>query len=350
MENKKSISLKTIFIIWLIICYIYNFINIVIESAEGLNIFLYLKEQPLNVLAYFVFSIIPTVLTNWWILVVIFIIKRANKKVEKENLSEIDFKQYEGYYREILNEYSPAEIEYIDNLKCDEMTTIVATLLKLELLGKIKINENNIEIISYNTEDLRKTEKYIFKAIKDGKVKIECSGYVESYAQDEGVEDCLIEKFKFGNKDTNGNKNKRNVLIIVLFIFFALLCNNVELINGIENGFIRTFLTVGAFLIPIGMSYMIFVYPISKFIYLLIKGTSYIRTDKGKEINEKIEGLKNYIVQYSFLETKQKEELILWEDYLIYSVIFKTNTKIIEDISKLIEIEYETGRVYFSNQ
>ena len=276
-------------------------------------------------------------------------IKRAIKKVKKENLSEIDFKQYEGYYREILNEYSPAELEYVDNLKCDETSSIIATLLKLELIGKIKVNKNSIEIIDSSTENLRKTEKYILESIEDGIVKVDCSGYIESYAQDEGVKDKLIEKFEFTNKDDKSYKKKQKILVICLFILFVLLCNSVELINDIKIEFIKTILTIGAFLIPMGMIYVIFIHPISKFIYRLIKGSSYIRTDKGNEINEKIEGLKNYIIQYSSLESKEKEELVLWEDYLIYSVIFKLNTKIIEDMSKLIEIQYKPGRIYFSD-
>lgn len=347
MKNKKSISLKIILIIWLIVCYIFNFIKIFTESLNEVN--LLFMSQPLNILACCTLSLVATILDNWWLLLGILVVKITNKKVEKENLSEIDFKKYEGYYREILNEYSPAEIEYIDNLKCDETTAIVATLLKLELLGKIKINENNIEIIDSNTEDLRKTEKYILESINNGKVKIECSGYIESYAQDEGVEDCLLEKFKFGNKHTKGYISKKNILIIVLFIVFILLFKNVELINDIENEVIRTLLTIGVFLIPAGLMCAPFIYIVSKLIYGLIKGSSYIRTDKGEEINEKIEGLKNYIIQYSSLETKQKEELVIWEDYLIYSVIFKSNINIIEDMSKLIEIEYATGRIYFSD-
>ena len=168
MNNKKAISLKTIFIIWLISNYIYNFVNMIADNLEGMKVLTFLKEEPLSVLIFLVFSIVPTVISNWWMLVVILIVKKTNKKVRKENLSEIDFKKYEGYYREILNEYTPAEIEYVDNLKCDKTTTIIATLLKLELLGKIKINENSIEIIDYNTENLKKTEKYIFESIKDG--------------------------------------------------------------------------------------------------------------------------------------------------------------------------------------
>ncbi len=57
----------------------------------------------------------------------------------------------------------------------------------------------------------------------------------------------------------------------------------------------------------------------------------YIRTKKGKEINKYLEGLKNYLKDFGNFEEKSHQELILWEDYLIYSVIFNLNTKIIKE-------------------
>lgn len=349
MKEKKSIKLKTIFIIWLGICYVYNVINMLIDSAEGISLFSFLKQEPESIVLALIFAWLPTIFTNFWVLGIIFLVKKNSNKVKKENLSEIDLKKYEGYYREILNKYTPAEIEYVDNLKCNETVSIVATLLKLELLGKIKINENNIEIIDTTTDNLRKTEKYILESIKDGIVKIECSSYIESYAQEEGQEDELIKKFRFDVQKSKNKKKKIKKLIIILLILFVLCCYTAEPINNMEESSLKTSLIITTAVIPtLGMFYMIFVYPISRLIYGAIKCNSYIRTENGEEVNKKIEGLKNYIAQYSFLEEKKKEELLLWEDYLIYSVIFGINTKIIEKISNLIKIEYEKGKIYFS--
>ena len=52
---------------------------------------------------------------------------------------------------------------------------------------------------------------------------------------------------------------------------------------------------------------------------------------------EKLEGLKKYLEDFSSLENKSEEELILWEDYLIYSVIFNQNEKIIKEYREKIE-------------
>lgn len=346
-NNKKkiSISLKAIFIIWLLIYYIVSVNKILIDDVVSFSD-LGVTDKIMHIVVAMLFAIIPTVINNWWILGLILLIKTINKKVKKENLTKIDFKQYEGYYREILDGYSPAEIEYIDNLKCDTKVSIVATLLKLELLGKVIIEKDNIIVIDANIDGLKQTEKYVLESIENGKVKIKYSANIEKYTKDEAIEDNLIKKFKFEN--SKNSIKKRRITMIIVFLLFALMCNFVECINNIENTFFKTLLSIIVFGIMLGLPYMIFMHPIKSIIYRIIKGNSYLRTEKGIELNEKIEGLKNYIIQYSTIETKDKEELALWEDYLIYSVIFKQNTKIIEEISKLIEIEYEIGKIYFS--
>ena len=63
-----------------------------------------------------------------------------------------------------------------------------------------------------------------------------------------------------------------------------------------------------------------------------MKQNGYIRTKKGEILNENLEGLKNCLKDFSTLHEKDENSLTLWEDYLIYSVIFNQNTKIIKNI------------------
>ena len=58
----------------------------------------------------------------------------------------------------------------------------------------------------------------------------------------------------------------------------------------------------------------------------------YVRNDEGKMINYKLEGLRKYLIDFSKIEEKTKEQLILWEEYLIYSVILGINTQIIDEV------------------
>ena len=78
-----------------------------------------------------------------------FFIKHSANKARKENMSKIDFSRDKGYYRTILKTYSPAELSYIDDFKVNYKREIVATVLSLELKGKVKI-ENDAKNKSKN--------------------------------------------------------------------------------------------------------------------------------------------------------------------------------------------------------
>lgn len=67
------------------------------------------------------------------------------------------------------------------------------------------------------------------------------------------------------------------------------------------------------------------------------KENPYFRTEKGNELNKRIEGLKNYLKDYTLLSEQEKEAMVIWEDYLVYSILFNQNKKIIEKYKKYIE-------------
>ena len=46
------------------------------------------------------------------------------------------------------------------------------------------------------------------------------------------------------------------------------------------------------------------------------------------------EALKNYLKDYGSLEQKGHEELALWDEYLIYSVMFGQNKEIVKEIKE----------------
>lgn len=72
--------------------------------------------------------------------------------------------------------------------------------------------------------------------------------------------------------------------------------------------------------------------------YLKIKDNPYFRTKKAEEINKKLEGLKCFLKDFSRLEKREAKEIMLWDEYLIYSVLFGHNSKIIDEYKDLIVI------------
>lgn len=58
----------------------------------------------------------------------------------------------------------------------------------------------------------------------------------------------------------------------------------------------------------------------------------YERTNESNILVEQIAGIKNYIDDFSLLSEKEKEHVILWEDFLIYAILLEENENIIKDI------------------
>ena len=70
--------------------------------------------------------------------------------------------------------------------------------------------------------------------------------------------------------------------------------------------------------------------------YFMNKLNPYIRNKKAKDINLKLEGLRNYIKDYSLLGQKDHKDIIIWDNYLIYSVMLGQNTEIVDEIMKKV--------------
>lgn len=87
--------------------------------------------------------------------------------------------------------------------------------------------------------------------------------------------------------------------------------------------------------------FIMIIFPFATIIYLgkyyrLNKQNPYIRNKQARNINKKLEGLRKYVKDFSQLSESQYNEIVLWEDYLIYSVILGQNSKIVKEIMKKI--------------
>lgn len=271
----------------------------------------------------------------------------TKKMVKKELLTKIDFEKSKDYYRDILYNHSIIELSYIDDFEIDLKKEIASTLLSLELKKKIKITDSKIEIINKDDTDLKLTEKDVFNSIENGKVVIQKSSkfldLLQKHAFQESTENKLLEK-----TDEDANRSK----IFNVFIIFTIIVIIVPLFlkkcfyaityqfdnNEISLNAAYIYSAIICILLPIYMVFLVLVIDIFiKYKNMMIN--LYKRTKSGNELNEKIEGLKNYIRDYSLLDEREKESLALWDEYLIYSVEFKQNKDILKKISKLIEID-----------
>ena len=307
--------------VWVILAIIISAILVIVGIIKNI----------LAILIMIVFCIIIALIRN-------ITVKLAMNVSRNKSLSKKDFVKEKEYYREILKEYTPAELRYIDDFKIDTKREIVATLLSLELKGKVKIKPNQIIIIDNNIEGLKNTEKVVLENIKEGIVKIEDEEKFQLIIQKEAEQDGLAIK-KASEKPEKPIKTSTLIIgVLWLFLLLAIMSRSEE--NETLDIIVMIMMFITAFIVP---PYMATSYGMKK--------RAYKRTEKGEEINGKIEGLKQYLSDYSLISEKEIIDLQIREEYLIYSVIFGLNTtSIVEDISKLIYIKFELGKVFANKE
>ncbi len=144
-------------------------------------------------------------------------LKLGIKRFKKDKLSSIDFKKYENYYREILRNYSPAELSYIDNFEILSENDIVATLLSLQLNKRISLDDSSskIKIENNNIEEISSNEKYVLDSIEDGKIKNLNESEFMTKVQKDAIKNGLLKEFKI--------EWKKFIRVIILSISLIVL-------------------------------------------------------------------------------------------------------------------------------
>ena len=338
-SNKKIMKIIDI-IYWLIII-----VTVIIQSAtaihEGEVDFSQIKEANfaqcmqfcLAILFIMILQFICAIFRHIFITIIYFGIKTGYKKYNKEKLEKVDYKN-ENYYREIIPKISPAVLSYIDDFQLDEKD-IVATLLSLQLKQKIEI-DNQIEIKDGSDKNLTENEKYVLQNLKNGTLKnIDMAVFEQKVILDCKEKGLLEEK-------ENLKQEIIKKIILCVIIYITIFTTLYKMSNIFNNYVANNDSLIPVFLIIILILFCTMViYPLKTVIYIktyyfMNITKPYIRNKKSKEINEKLEGLKKYIKDYSMIYDRKKEELNVWEDYLIYSVIFGQNTQIVKDIIYMI--------------
>ena len=139
-----------------------------------------------------------------------------------------------------------------------------------------------------------------------------------------------IDKKMLETEETKMGIIRSMIIYLLAFIGYVVFSpSNRMMINGEIDWIIALVFELGGF-------FLLGVLATIPFLKLITYGTMsklnpYVRTKTGKALNEKLEGLTKYIKDFSLMEEKEKSDMILWEEYLIYSVMFGINEKIVEE-------------------
>lgn len=272
------------------------------------------------------------------------------KKYYNKKLSSDDFNKNVDYYREILKDYSVDLLLYIDNFKINYPNVLIAMLLQLKLKGIIDIYDNKIQVNNtINLSDLSSTEKYILNNIINNKLVINNYNEYNQLIFEEGLKRNLLVK-----KETSNNLfSVPNVIYLFVLLCYLLFITNNYSIYTTNDGF--SFISSTNFELSFIFSMIVMVFSFITPIFLIsfpiitriktaiynnaIQNEPYFRTKEAENINKKLEGLKRFLKDFSALDERESKELMLWDEYLIYSVLFGHNDKIIVEYKDLIAID-----------
>lgn len=239
--------------------------------------------------------------------------------LENKELDDDSIEINDEMYREILRGYSPAVLSYLDDYNVEIEKDILATLLILQIKKKIEIRNGEIKIIDKNEDGLLRTEKTILKGIYNG------SSYEEikkmfNYDMQHDLRDLnLIEKnaigFKFKKIAIFG-------LIIIGLLFLMDDGGHIELEGNVSLLLLVAFIIFGEMSSTTDKNKL---------------------NEKGKDVKRKLRGLREYLKEYSNMENKTINEIGLWDEYYICSVILGDNKIALSELRKL---QYNHKRIF----
>ena len=304
---------------------------------------------------------------------IILIWRAVSHTMKKAAIRNATFRADEdfAYYREKLTGIPPTTISLLMDLQIETKKDMAALLLKYTKLGAVTMKDGTVHVQSQELPGLLPSDRMLLALIAGGQAQPVNLGKWKQQAITEAVESGNL---KYRSARQNVHSASRSCLtgclggcLLPVLIFLgmgitAVAINNSGWLERIE-GFlaaapqsfgmrqmeyllsspdmvIATALTAFFVLSFLAM----FLLPIAAVLRtaLSVSGTGIWlkRTEAGEILTAQISGLKNFIRDFSNLAEAEKEQLILWDDFLIYAVVLEENERIIEDIFRLKNLKY----------
>lgn len=262
----------------------------------------------------------------WWIGVVIYIYIRNSRRHRIKN-------EYEEYFREIPDDYSPAMAGLLVSRKnYPSSRELIASILDLVRKNKLKLIEENGKIILESTgedvETLRNYEKFLYRwyitGLGDGKkvvledinkaIKNKSSAHIYNYNFEKWQ--TMVYTDMLSQNLRNDKKDKVSTVIGVItgIIFFII---GMPLNEYFNNEIFIIWVVLGVALFP---------YILSRRRYSFEKEEAYMRW----------EAFKNFVANYSDLEEAKLASVKLWEDYFVYAVALGIAEKVAKGYEKIM--------------
>lgn len=280
--------------------------------------FSYYTGDPL----YIIVLIICTIPTFLEALAVYVGIRFTIKKVKKKNLTynvTVDI----PYYRDCIEGLTPYEVSILADLDIEESKDIAATILWYQ--NKNYIDIKNEQIICKDNLNLTEKDKYFLTYLNTKDV-----GYLDAYKNMTFEE--LIQKGYIENNNKKLSIFKNTVIRFLLF--FLILCLILINVFFIKDLIVEKIIDI---IIICLIAIIIYKRASALLIGYVNRKSKYRRTKLGDEKTEYIHALQNFIHDFSNLKDVAKEQIVLWEDFLVYAIILEENSKIVKEIEDIFK-------------
>ena len=290
-------------------------------------------------LMFFVSSII---LFPCIIIAVILGLQRGRARIIRDNIAFTPVSNI-SYYRDNLEQIEPFIVSILIDLDLYGTKDIVATLLRMQRNGIIDFAENGkIKLLKHDQKDLNDSESEFVKLIRQDKLSNKKA--IQKWKYNRFQEASL--RGYIQKKDISEDKKRAMRYVVIalvgtlvsLALWGSFLSVGMDMFAGPFSA--KIFLMELAWIASIGLTMGVPWYLVFRHVaYVKRDCITWERTAYGNEKAEKIAGLCRFIRDYSYLSEKEKEHVILWDDYLLYAIVLEENDKIIKDITRNYNIK-----------
>ena len=304
---KEKNTIKENLIVWIFLFVFIGIIFLIHYLEENYEVSKYL----------FIFNIGCLVIMPLYYFIYYYKEKRNTKKLENETIiKNIDFK----YYKDIIDEYSPAMLSIIlDGSEFEK--DLAGSVIYLINKGYLEIQDKN-KIIRTNKDYSKLTEDLKILCDSDLNQLMACTRInnktdeekhqAKMSSETRGKWINAVEK-QIVEKGLATEKNGGSAIILLVIYIFGILEVTFSL-------FVESY---GLLLLSIIVTFLLMYLR-----FLAYDKNKFVKTQKGYELYTKVVGLKNYIKDYSNLSESELREITIWEDYLIYAIIFNNISKL----------------------
>lgn len=271
--------------------------------------------------------------------------QRGRAKIVRDNAAFVPVLGID-YYRESLSELNPALVSLLMDLDIYGKKDIVATLLRMQNKKAVKFEETGEVKAQQNyTGTLDQSETELMYLIQNGKLNNHDS--LLNWKKSRFFE---AQQLGFIQHKTENTKKAAKVFVLgaaicmlPVFILWGIFLSFDLFIFNDVLGMLRTIL----FLLLIdALLFIPWYFALRQVAYSSRDDIIWERTSLGRETAEKIAGLAKFIHEFSRLSEAEKDEIILWDDYLIYAVVLEQNEKIVKEIGKFYRTNLKSFDIF----